>query len=403
MHRLVSALVLGAIFLAPAQAAEPSQRFVTSTAFNPAVSLILDGRFASYDLDPEESELPGFLLGPETEPTAEGFGFHEAELNISANVDDLFYGNFVAALHQHEGGTETELEEAWIQTLTAPGGFTLKAGKFFSRVGYLNEKHPHAWDFSDAPLVYRAFLANNLRDSGLQVRWVAPMPFFLEFGAEALRGDAFPAGGAADQGRGLDTLFAKLGGDVGASHAWQIGVARVRAEAEGRTGESHDPLAEPPLAFSGTSELDIVDFVWKWAPDGNWKLRNLVFQAEWMRRKEAGTVETDFGAGPETGSYAGEQDGWYAQAVWQFMPRWRVGVRRDRLTADNIVNGLSGATVLDEDAHDPRRTSLMLDYSHTEFSRIRVQWSRDESSEERDSQLIVQYIVSLGPHGAHQF
>lgn len=393
------------ICLSVGLAANASQP-VSGNALNPAISLILDGRFSSFEHDPANYELPGFQAGPETGPGEPGFALGEAELNISSNIDDLFYGNLVAAIAQEDGEGVIELEEAWIQTLALPAGFTLKAGKFFSRIGYLNEKHPHAHDFVDVPLVYRAFVAGNLKDVGLQARWVAPTELFLELGIEALRGDGFPAGGAADEGQGMTTAFIKLGGDLGASHTWQVGASMVSAEALGRSAEAYDDptgAPQPEYAFSGSSDLVGVDAVWKWAPDGNYKQTNLVLSAEWMRRSEDGTVDTDFGSGPETGTYSGDQSGWYAQGVWQFMPRWRVGLRLDALTADNSVAGLSGSLVLDRDGHDPRRTSVMIDFSNSEFSRLRLQFDADDSYPGGDTQLMLQYIVSMGPHGAHQY
>lgn len=399
MSRLNFALGLAVALAAGPVSAAP----VAGNSQNPAISLVLDGRFANFGADPHDYELSGFQLGPETEPGQEGFAFHEAELIISGTVDDRFYGLLTLALHQHEGETEVELEEAWIQSLDSLAGFSLKAGKFFSRIGYQNEKHPHAWDFADAALVQRAFLANNLRDSGVQLRWLAPTPFLLELGGEVMRGEAYPAAGSADSGRGLSTAWLKLGGDLGDSHAWQVGVSRLSAEAAGRENESHDPAAEPPVSFTGTSELTAFDLVWKWAPQGNYQQRNLTFAAEYMRREEAGEVEVDFGAGPELGTYTGDQSGWYAQAVYQFMPRWRLGARVDRLSHDNRVLGLTADTVLTEDAHQPSRSSVMLDYSHSEYSRLRLQVNRDRSSPGDDTQVMLQYIVSLGPHAAHQF
>ena len=94
------------------------------------------------------------------------------------------------------------VEEAYILTKDLPGGFTVKAGRFLSGIGYINERHAHDWMFSDAPLPYRAFLNNQYGDDGLQVRWLAPTEQFLEFGAEAFRGDAYPAAGARNQRHG---------------------------------------------------------------------------------------------------------------------------------------------------------------------------------------------------------
>jgi hypothetical protein len=47
----------------------------------------------------------------------------------------------------------------------------------------------------------------------------------------------------------------------------------------------------------------------------------------------------------------------------------------------------------------------MIDFSNSEFSRIRLQYNRDESrgSDEPDNQVLVQYIYSMGAHPAHQF
>jgi hypothetical protein len=45
----------------------------------------------------------------------------------------------------------------------------------------------------------------------------------------------------------------------------------------------------------------------------------------------------------------------------------------------------------------------MFDYSNSEFSRIRLQFNRDESGLKNDNQFTLQYIMSMGAHGAHAF
>ncbi len=378
---------------------------VTGNAMNPAISLILDMRLASSSEDPAAWSLPGFQPGPEVGPDADGFALGEAELNLSSNIDDWFYGNLVAAIAEEDGEGVIELEEAWIQTTALPDGVTLKAGKLFSRVGYLNEKHAHAWDFVDAPLAYDAFYAGNLKDTGVQARWVAPTDLYLELGIEAFAGEAFPAAGRSSGGKGMYTVFAKLGGDWDDSNSWQIGASAVDAEADGRLTEPVDPALDPTVAFTGDSTLVGVDFVWKWSPDGNYKQRNLVFSTEYMAREESGTLEVLFplAAAPEAGTYSGSQDGWYAQLVYQWRPQWRVGLRYDRLASDNDVSGLSAPIALADDAHAPTRVTVMVDFSHTEFSRFRLQLARDESGPVAADRAILQYIVSMGPHGAHQY
>jgi hypothetical protein len=45
----------------------------------------------------------------------------------------------------------------------------------------------------------------------------------------------------------------------------------------------------------------------------------------------------------------------------------------------------------------------MLDYSPSEFSRFRVQYNIDYARPQSDNEFILQYIVSIGAHGAHQY
>ena len=160
--------------------------------------------------------------------------------------------------------------------------------------------------------------------------------------------------------------------------------------------------------FTGDSRISGLDLVYKWAPDGNPALRNLVLQAEIMRRSESGTVVYDPDGSADESAYDGDQLGWYVQGVYQFMPRWRAGLRYDRVSASNeVANPVADTSlaVLADDGTDPQRWSAMVDFSNSEFSRIRLQYSRDESrpDDEADNQVFVQYIFSLGSHPAHQF
>lgn len=371
--------------------------------FNPRTSLILQGTFADFSSD-LEPEVPGVLLGPETELRPAGFSLAETELVMEANVDNQFRGWATIALENEDGETVVEVEEAYVNTLALPAGLALKMGRFFSDLGYQNRIHSHAWEFVDRPLVYRALLANHLKDDGVQLRWVAPTDLFVELGVEALRGQGFPAGGEERGGVNSWVGFARFGGDVGAGGAWRLGLSHLAADADGRaTGEEDSPET---FAFTGDSALSVVDFVYKWAPDGNPAQRNFLLNAEYFHRDEDGTVDFDDGLGGGASSgYDGTQGGFYVQGIYQFMPRWRVGLRYDRLKADNTLATPDPAFDTLADAAAATRISTMLDFSNSEFSRIRVQYNRDESRPggEADDQVFVQYIMSIGSHAAHQF
>ena len=363
--------------------------------FNPAIGVIFQGQAWAYDQDPENYTVPGHPFGGEAGPVPEGFALGETEIDISANVDDLFTAWLTLPIVIEDGDTHVEIEEAWIETLALPAGFSARMGRMFSNIGYLNQQHSHGWDFVDQPLPYQAFLGNQYLDDGLRLSWVAPTDLYFQLGAEVLRGDRYPSVGAANSGFGAWTAHAVLGGDVGISNYWQAGLSYLSGESIDRPSGDEDD----PLLFTGDSDLMIAEFVWKWSPNGNWRERNFKVQAEYLRRSEKGGYTlTDSVESP----YDSNQDGWYLQAVYQPFPQWRFGIRYDTLSTDDPGQLFEG-TPLDPGRRDPWRYSLMADWSHSEFSRIRLQYTHDEATTPSDDQWGLQYIYSIGAHGAHSF
>ncbi|MDD3353154.1 hypothetical protein [Zoogloea sp.] len=376
---------------------------VAASAFNPSISLIIDGKFTRFQRDPSAYRIDGFIpSGGEVGPPRKGFSLGESELAISANIDHLFRGNARFALAEDDGAGVVEVEEVNIETLSLPVGLKVKAGRFLSGVGYLNQQHPHEWDFSDAPLAYKAFFGYRLQNDGLQVRWVAPTPLFLEFGAEMAGGEKYPGAERNRNGAGLWTAFAHLGGDIGASAAWQAGLSHVRANPRER-GFEDAGLAH---AFTGRSQTWIADFVYKWAPNGNSRDQSLKIQGEYFQRSEKGDLAYDVDGAATDHAARFRQSGSYLQAVYQFMPRWRVGVRGDWLKSGTarVADLTAGELPLVLAGHDPKRHTAMVDWSPSEYSRVRLQLARDMSRDrETDNQVWLQYIMSLGAHGAHRF
>jgi len=389
-----------------------ARRPASASAFNPAVSLIIDSKLTRFQRDPSAYRIDGFIpSGGEIGPPRKGFSLGESELAFSANVDHLFRGNARFALAEDDGAGVVEVEEVNVETLALPSGLKMKAGRFLSGVGYLNQQHPHEWDFSDAPLAYKAFFGYRLQNDGVQLRWVAPTELFLELGAEAANGGKFPGAERNANGAGLWTAFAHLGGDIGESSAWQVGLSHVRANPRARGFEDGaDPATGAALqhSFSGSSQTWIADFVYKWAPNGNSRERYLKVQGEYLQRRETGELSYNLDAdGVAAASSAARfrQSGSYLQAVYQFMPHWRVGVRGDWLrsgTAD--LGGLDPAGLPILAGYNPTRQTAMVDWSPSEFSRLRLQLARDKSRDgEADNEVWLQYVMSLGAHGAHKF
>src|SRR6266704_2200026 len=384
-------------------AIQASSRPASESAMNPAVSVILNGIYSNLSQDPNAFRINGFTptLG-EVRPGVRGLSLGESELAIAANIDHHFRGTLIASISPEDS---IGVEEGYIQTLSLSYGFTVKAGRFFSAVGYQNQIHAHAWDFTDAPLANKVFLGNQLNEDGIQFKWVAPTDIYFDVGAEVGRGRQFPAGpegGRDKNGFGSSVLFAHLGGDLGTSTAWQTGVSYLSTSPQDRTFK--DP-AGTTNSFTGQSRLWVLDGILKWAPNQNPTYTNFKLQGEYFRRKEDGDLTFNT-TSPQTGGYASQQSGWYLQSVYQFVPMWRVGYRYDRLNSGttSFSSPLTAADFPILAGYNPTRHTVMVDWSPSEFSRVRLQAASDKSrSDATDKQVFLQYIVSLGAHGAHKF
>ncbi len=383
-------------------AIQASSRPTGENAMNPAVSVILNGIYLNLSQDPSGFKINGFVptLG-DVGPGVRGLSLGESELAIAANIDHNFRGTLIASISPEDS---IGVEEGYIQTLSLSYGFTVKAGRFFSAVGYQNQIHAHAWDFTDAPLANKVFLGNQLGEDGIQLKWVAPTSFYWDVGVEAGRGRQFPAGPAGGRnknGVSSGNVFTHVGGDFGTGTAWQTGVSYLSTSPQDRNFE--DPTGTTN-SFTGQSRLWVLDGILKWAPNFNPTYTNFKLQGEYFRRKEDGDLTS--GTTAQTGGFASVQSGWYLQSVYQFVPMWRVGYRYDRLNSGttSFAAPLNAADFPILAAYNPNKHTLMVDWSPSEFSRIRLQAASDKSrSDVTDHQIFLQYIVSLGAHGAHKF
>lgn len=423
----------------PAAEAAPAARVYKRTgdnSFNPSIGVVLNAMYSEYSED--GSSLPGFQLGHESERPDEGLALGHSEVTMSGNIDDKFRGALTLGLGAHGSETEVELEEAYIETLAGsgmPDGVRLKAGRALWTFGYLNEHHAHGDDFADRPLPYKAFLDGAYNDDGAQLSIVLPGDLYKEIGGGVFRGGDIPFGGS-ETGREAYSVYARLGGDLTADSALRVGAYMLDGEAVNRAGvhgheedehahedgddhEDHDHAEFfSEGSFSGDTRLFGVDFRYTYAPTGNARDRELILQGEYFRRSESGdyTLEEEHcevvahGDEPITADehehdchmelvepdepLNGDASGWYAQAVYKFMPRWRAGIRYARLTAPDDAE-------LEDD--NLSTVSAMLDWTNSEFGRVRFQYNRESFGDVRDDQFILQYVMSLGAHAAHAF
>ena len=373
-----------------------SSKIIRNNGFNPSIGIVLNGKGTSFSRN--TSEIAGFGVGEEGERGGEGLSIDETELNFSANVDDKFYGSMTAAIVREDGEDKIELEEAYIQTLPSTGlptGSRIKAGRAFWTLGYLNEHHAHADDFADRPLPYRVYLNKAYNDDGVQLSYVLPTDIYSEIGGGAFRGDDFPAGGSQT---GLDawSAYARIGGDIGDNQSWRMGAYFLSSDLNSRTSN------EDTVTFIGQSDLYAADLRYTLAPSGNSTQSEVILQAEYFQRSEDGTYE-DTNAGTGAVSFDDKSNGWYLQGVYKFAPSWRVGARYSQMNTPGVPAGLVNSA-LDSGGHDPETISVMTDWTNSEFGRIRLQYNREELAQgSSDDQYLLQYVISIGAHGAHAY
>src|ERR1044071_5391452 len=96
--------------------AQASSRQQSESAFNPAVSAILNGVYSNLQQNPDTYRIHSFAptMG-EVAPPPRGFSLGESELGFSANVDHLFRGSLIAAIQPDNDSIG--VEEGYIQTL----------------------------------------------------------------------------------------------------------------------------------------------------------------------------------------------------------------------------------------------------------------------------------------------
>ena len=374
--------------------------------FNPAISLILSGIYGQFRQDPA-IPATGFAMNANNTGYTRGFSLKESELAIAANIDPQFRGVSTFSLDPAGG---LSVENAFVQSSALGNGLNLKFGRFFSGLGYLNEQHAHAWDFVDQPLVYRVLWDNQIGDDGLQLKWLAPTDMFVEVGGEIGRGRGFPGSDRQNKnGSGAGVVFAHIGDDIGIEQSWRAGISLHETRRENVVSDGVPDLLGTAggvrNSFSGNSKTAGLDLVWKYSPNGNFRERYLKVQSEYFRRKGNVLLTYNTTAANLSGNYTVTQNGWYLQSVYQFTPAWRTGLRYDRLAPGIASVGASiAADVISNYAFNPSRLTWMADYNPSEFSRIRLQLAHDNSRQGRtDNQLFLQYIMSLGAHGAHQY
>jgi hypothetical protein len=357
----------------PAGTAQPAQ------SFNPDIAVVAGFAVAVFD---EEDHLQ---TGAH-DPTETGFNLQELELSIQAAVDPYFrFDSFIVF-----SLFGVEIEEVYGTTTALPGDLQLRFGQFLTRFGRINPTHPHAWDFVDQPFaIGRIFGAEGNRALGLEVSWLAPLPWYAEIVASTTRADGDASNRSFFGGDNLgvegpeDLLYVTaLKQFFDLSHDWSLLWGLSAAFGPNSTGRSN------------RTEVYGTDLFVKYRPITRESSLQLKWQSELFHRR----VQT-----PDTVLY---DHSLYTQLVWGFEKQWAVGARYEWGSPTYNLDGTRVVQPLDPEWTDHRhRVSSALTFLPTEFSRLRLQASMDLPAW-RDDPIFAAFLaaeLAVGAHGAHPF
>jgi len=372
----------------------PAQPLTLLSSGKSYMNISFDGLFAAAGStgDFENLETGGH------DPNQRGFTVQNLETTFDGAIDPYFNGqaNIVFQIDK-AGQSVIEVEEAFLTSVSLPLNLQLKAGTFFTEFGRLNPQHPHAWSFTDQPLVNGRFLGpDGLRGSGARLSWLAPTNNYTELFFTVQNSQ----GGTAYSFRNDEALFGR-----------QAAETRVRSMDDmlytPRITTSFDVTNEQTLllgasaAFgpnsTGTDRDTLIyglDMFWKWkARYASGGFPFVTWQTEVMGRHFEAGEDVIAGLPAET------MDNWgvYSQLCWGFNKRWVAGIRGD------YVDGEKEAT--DPLGFERWRLSPNLTFYSSEFSKIRLQYNYDDvlGNNSSEHSVILQCEFLLGSHGAHKF
>jgi hypothetical protein len=310
----------------------------------------------------------------------------EVELSLFGQIDPYARGEVrIEAAEEFEDGAREihlGLAEAHLTLLTLPWGTQAKLGFMRNRFGLLNQLHLHDGPQIDRPNVLTRFLGEEgLRESGAELTWVPPLPFYLETLLGVFNGDNEEAFGRGSLKAPLVTGRLRTFFELTDTSAIQLGVSAA-------TGETEDKRR---------STLAGVDLKYKLTPEG-WRHALLTIAGEALYGNRLVEVFDDAGVGEDR---TRKRWGWYAYGEVQPWRRWLLGVRYDS-TQYPVDPGREWAVEPYVAFMPSEFLRFRLAYKHTDRSH-RLSGPDDGGSARIVDEILFQASFILGAHPAHPF
>jgi hypothetical protein len=421
----------------PAQPKQPTQPSLLSQRVGGATFRLID---ISADLlvavggsSENDDDIQNLQAGAH-DPNRNGFTLQQLELSLLGAVDPYFTGeaHLIFSINA-DGETVTEIEEAFATTQSLPYGLEVEAGLSFTEFGLINPTHPHAWDWIDQPIINsRVFGGDGMRQVGIRVGWLAPIPWFSQFhvGVQNANGETMPSfnnayevGGGHGHGAGEEEEVEEVVGQrpfverdvdgpedlvylVRWENAWDLSPTIAT-----KLGLSalFGPNASGP---DGRTTIAGADLKMTWRPANNfrgWPFLKWQTEFIWRHYEADDFTPEEEEEEEEHGHAALESDtlrdwGLYSQLLYGFYYRWAGGLRFEY--ADGSGPSVETGRSQDPFRDERYRLSPLLAFYPTEFSRLRLQYNYDHADhlDGKDAHSVWLGLEILwGAHPAHKY
>lgn len=311
-----------------------------------------------------------------TDEDHHAFDFKELEIGFQSVVDGYAQADLFLSLHDGN----FEIEEGYINWFRLPYETAIKAGKFRTNISKFNKTHGPESPFATRPFVHEAFFGEEgFAGTGGSLSWHVPNPmFFTSLDVDVINTpeqEEVPAFEKAEKGD--LTYVGRLGSFFDFTESANITIGL--SGAIGAAGQEYQSASNSSDTLK--SQIYGFDVTFRWKNPRQAIYRSFIWQTEmfWSDR-EVSSADSNLSRGL------------FSYMEYQFLRRWRAGIRYDYTEA------------LLDNTNEEQGGLLYLTFDPSEFSRISLQGQHKNFDDDTEETLgFLKIIFNIGPHGSHPF
>ena len=339
------------------------------------------------------SEIGGHVHDPN-----DNFAVQGLEPGMNLRVDDWLAGfTNINVFTDSNHEIDWELEEAFLKFKNLPGGFELRGGRMFARMGLQNNQHLHAWTLVNSNLTTSQFLGEEgLMSEGVELTWRKDFDRgFFAISSNFSNTDSHHH--RDEEGHGEDEY-----GQSSEDAFMENSVFVTRALLSYNWSDFHQNrlginTAWGENGYGRDTSMHSIDYVYTWRENGiELGGREFSIGAEYFHRD----IEWMDEAEPMLLG-ATSQNSLMAFVNYRFHPQWIAGLRYEYLEgASSGADIHLGETKSAFESAERKRLTLALtrEFRHSDIivSTIRLQYSHDNLEDKNADSIWLQFGFHFG-------